>query len=124
VLKNKFVLAESNGKAYMNHAVLPPDTLHGLSRAYKISATRLCMENNFSKMLRIPNATLGTTYKKSATVCTQDKSREYKLYAFVAKVTSVELVKAKVYLNLSNWDFDKSIRLPGEDEGWSLILKA
>jgi hypothetical protein len=137
VLKNKFVLAESNGEAYMNHVVLPTDTLQGLCLAYKISATRLRMENNFSgnslhmapKRLRIPNANaavVGTAYEKgyekgATMVRTQDRtSREFKLYALVAEMPCMELVEAKAYLDLSNWDLDEAIRSAREDEGWSL----
>jgi len=39
VLKNKFVLTESNGEAYIHHVVLPTDTLQGLCLAYKLSDT-------------------------------------------------------------------------------------
>ena len=129
VLKNKFVLAEPNGEAYMNHVVLPTDTLQGLCLAYKTSATRLRMENNFSgnslhmapKRLRIRNSAVGTAYEKGAKVRTQDRtSREYKLYALLAEMPSMELVEAKAYLDLSSWDLDEAIRSAREDEGWSL----
>ena len=133
VLKNKFVLAESNGEEYINHVVLPTDTLQGLCLAYKISATRLRMENNFSgnslhmapKRLRIPtNAAavpVGTHEKGGTMIRTQDRtSREYKLYAFVAELPSMELVEAKAYLDLSNWDLDEALRSAREDEGWSM----
>lgn len=52
----------SRSSSFVEHKVLPTDTLQGLCLAYKISATRLRMENNFSgnslqlapKTLRIP----------------------------------------------------------------------
>ncbi|KAL3822648.1 hypothetical protein ACHAXA_001801 [Cyclostephanos tholiformis] len=130
VPKNKFVLVESNGEPYLHHVVLPTDTLQGLCLAYKISATRLRMENNFSgnslhmapKRLRIPNvAAVGGAYDRGAMIRIQDRtSREYKLHAFVAEMPSMELVEAKAYLDLSNWDLDEAIRSAREDEGWDL----
>mmetsp|Transcript_2783 Transcript_2783/g.4816 ORF Transcript_2783/g.4816 Transcript_2783/m.4816 type:complete len:118 (+) Transcript_2783:1-354(+) len=51
---------------------------------------------------------------------TQDKtSKEFKLYAFVAEIPTMELVEAKAYLDLSNWDLDEALRSAREDEGWS-----
>ena len=149
VLKNKFVLTESNGEAYIYHVVLPTDTLQGLCLAYKISATRLRMENNFSgnslqlapKKLRIPNnvvksKTLASSSpskgeggvggsnnnnNKGMMIRVQDTtSKEYKLYAFVAEIPTMELVEAKAYLDLSNWDLEEALRSAREDEGWSL----
>lgn len=139
MLKNKFVLTESNGEPYLNHVVLPTDTLQGLCLAYKISATRLRMENGFSgnslqmapKRLRIPTCNAGggetssssssSTTNKGMMIRTQDQtSREYKLYAFVADIPTMELVEAKAYLDLSNWDLDEALRSAREDEGWSL----
>jgi len=111
----------------MDHVVLPTDTLQGLCLAYKISATRLRMENGFSgnslqmapKKLRIPVENAAST--KGMMVRTQDTtSKEYKLYAFVAEMPSMELVEAKAYLDLSNWDLDEAMRSAREDEGWSL----
>ncbi|KAL3770910.1 hypothetical protein ACHAWU_003219 [Discostella pseudostelligera] len=137
VLKNKFVLTESNGEAYIHHVVLPTDTLQGLCLAYKLSATRLRMENNFSgnslqlapKKLRIPNnvASRGGVNSsnhnnnKGMMIRVQDTtSKEYKLYAFVAEIPTMELVEAKAYLDLSNWDLEEALRSAREDEGWSL----
>ena len=113
VLKNKFVLEESTGEAYINHVVLPTDTLQGLCLAYKCSATRLRMENNFSgnslqmapKKLKIP-----TKAAKGMMIRVQDRtSKEFKLYAFVAELPTMELVEAKAYLDLSSWDLEDAI---------------
>jgi hypothetical protein len=129
MLKNKFVLTESAGEPYIDHVVLPTDTLQGLCLAYKISATRLRMENNFSgnslrmapKKLRIPAGAPSSQSQSGSMIRTQDKtSAEFKLYAFVAEIPSMELVEAKAYLDLSNWDLDEALRSAREDEGWSL----
>jgi LysM repeat protein len=151
MLKNKFILMESNGEPYLNHVVLPTDTLQGLCLAYKISATRLRMENGFSgnslqlapKKLRIPTVTCmnnntnnvsgggvsnGETSSSSAINsnnkgmmirCQDQSSREYKLYAFVADIETMELVEAKAYLDLANWDLEEALRSAREDEGWN-----
>ncbi|KAL9178765.1 hypothetical protein ACHAXT_003896 [Thalassiosira profunda] len=125
VLKNKFVLTESTGDAYIEHVVLPTDTLQGLCLAYKTSVTKLRMANGFSgntlqmapKKLRIPN----DKAPKGMMVRTQDKtSTEYKLYAFVAEMPEMEMVEAKAYLDLSNWDLEEALRSAREDEGWNL----
>ena len=123
VLKNRFVLEEYKGDC-LEHVVLPTDTLQGLCLAYKISATKLRMENNFSgnslqmapKILKIP-VSKGS---KGMMIRVQDRSsKEYKLYAFVAEIPSMELVEAKAYLDLSNWDLEESLRSAREDEGFS-----
>lgn len=155
MLKNKFILMESNGEPYLNHVVLPTDTLQGLCLAYKISATRLRMENGFSgnslllapKKLRIPtntsinnnnnnvggvsstgetssssssSSTMNISNKGMMKRCQDQSSREYKLYAFVAEIEMMELVEAKAYLDLANWDLEEALRSAREDEGWSL----
>jgi len=123
VLKNRFVLEEYKGEC-LEHVVLPTDTLQGLCLAYKISATKLRMENNFSgnsiqmapKKLKIPIS----KGSKGMMIRVQDRSsKEYKLYAFVAEIPSMELVEAKAYLDLSNWDLEESLRSAREDEGFS-----
>lgn len=65
MLSNKFILSETTGDEYIEHVVLPTDTLQGICLAYKLSATRLRMINGFSgnslqmapKKLRIPTPT-------------------------------------------------------------------
>ena len=126
LLKNKFVLAEYTGESsYLEHVVLPTDTLQGLCLAYKVSATQLRMMNMFSgnclqmapKKIKIP--VNGVT--KGMMIKTQDKtSKEFKLYAFVAEIPTMELIEAKAYLDLANWDLDEGLRSYREDVdyGW------
>mmetsp|Transcript_30278 Transcript_30278/g.63239 ORF Transcript_30278/g.63239 Transcript_30278/m.63239 type:complete len:263 (+) Transcript_30278:636-1424(+) len=149
-LTNKFVLKEltlSTGEdrddaneIAIDHVVLPTDTLQGLCLAYKISATRLRMENGFSgnslrmapKKLKIPvmpvanaaansnnadNAEGGGGTNKVMIRMQDNTSAEFKLYAFVAELPHMELVEAKAYLDLSNWDLDEALRSAREDEG-------
>jgi len=126
LLQNKFLLTEYTAESsYLEHIVLPTDTLQGLCLAYKVSATQLRMENNFSgnslqmapKKIKIPMN--GVT--KGMMIKTQDKtSNEFKLYAFVAEIGSLTLTEAKVYLDLSNWDLSEALRSAREDidYGW------
>jgi LysM repeat protein len=126
LLKNKFVLTEYTGESsYLEHVVLPTDTLQGLCLAYKVSATQLRMVNKFSgnslqmapKKIKIPMN--GVT--KGMMIKTQDKtSKEFKLYAFVAEIPTMELIEAKAYLDLCNWDLDEGLRSAREDidYGW------
>jgi hypothetical protein len=126
LLKNKFVMTEYKGDApYLEHIVLPTDTLQGLCLAYKVSATQLRMENKFSgnslqmapKKIKIPM--VGVT--NGMMIKTQDKtSKEFKLYAFQAEIPTMELVEAKAYLDLSNWDLEEAVRAAREDIdcGW------
>lgn len=154
---NKFILAEHDAdKRYLEHVVLPTDTLQGLCLAYKISATKLRMENNFSgnslqmapKKLKIPVSSSAlasfdennkmntskddgvgktsnssedgrTNHNNNNTIMIrmQDKStKEYKLYAFLAEITSSELVEAKAYLDLNNWDLEEALSQAKEDK--------
>ncbi|KAL7465773.1 hypothetical protein ACHAXS_006095, partial [Conticribra weissflogii] len=47
----------------------------------------------------------------------QDKStKEYKLYAFLAEIASSELVEAKAYLDLNNWDLEEALFQAKEDK--------
>lgn len=126
LLQNKFVLTEYTAESsYLEHVVLPTDTLQGLCLAYKVSATQLRMENKFSgnslqmapKKLKIPMN--GVT--KGMMIKTQDKtSSEFKLYSFLAEIPTMEQIEAKVYLDLSNWDLSEAIRSAREDidYGW------
>lgn len=121
LLKNNFVLTESNGEE-LEHVILPTDTLQGLCLAYKISATKLRMENSFSgnnlqmapKKLRIPTP----RPTKGSMVRMQDRTtKQFKLYAFVAEIPTMELVEAKAYLDLANWDLEEALQSAREDDG-------
>ncbi len=126
LLQNKFIMTEYTAESsYLEHVVLPTDTLQGLCLAYKVSATQLRMENKFSgnslqmapKKLKIPMNGVA----KGMMIKTQDKSSsEFKLYSFLAEIPTMEQIEAKVYLDLSNWDLSEAIRSAREDidYGW------
>ena len=79
------------GVDYVEHVVLPSDTLEGMCLFYKISATRLRQANQFSgntlslapKRLVIPLSKNGL---KTGAVRVQDRTtKEYKVAAFIAE---------------------------------------
>ena len=66
------------------------------------------------KKLKIP-----TKAAKGMMIRVQDRtSKEFKLYAFVAELPTMELVEAKAYLDLSSWDLEDAIRSAREDDGF------
>lgn len=84
------------GVDYLEHIVLPGDTLQGICLAYKISATRLRQVNQFSgnsltlapKKLIVP---LSKKALRTGFVKIQDiDSKEYKVYAFLAQFSSMK----------------------------------
>lgn len=89
------------GVDYVEHVILPTDTLQGICLAYKISATRLKQANHFSgnglslapKKLVIP---LSKMALQSGYIRSQDTdAKEYKLHAILAEYRHLTLVEAK-----------------------------
>lgn len=89
------------GVDYVEHVVLPTDTLQGLCLAYKISTTRLRQANHFSghslllapKKLVIP---ISKTALRSGFIRIQDTdAKEFKLHAFVAEMPGLSITEAK-----------------------------
>lgn len=113
-----------SGVDYVEHVVLPSDTLQGLCLSYKISATRLRQANQFSgstlllapKKLIVP---LSYNALKSGQIRMQDReSREFKLYAFLAEFPEMKNVDAKEYLDKADWDLNEAIHLAHDDKDW------
>jgi len=112
------------GVDYVEHIILPGDTLQGICLAYKISATRLRQANQFSgnslslapKKLIIP---LSKKALRTGFVKVQDKaSREYKVHAFLAEMPNLNLAAAEGYLELSDWVVENAIQSAREDGEW------
>jgi LysM repeat protein len=89
------------GVDYVEHVILPTDTLQGICLAYKVSASRLKRANHFSgdslvlapKKLVIP---ISKTALKQGYLRVQDTdSKEYKLHAFQATFPQVGFTEAK-----------------------------
>lgn len=66
------------------------------------------------KKLRIPTP----RPTKGAMVRMQDRTtKQFMLYAFVAEIPTMELVEAKAYLDLANWDLEEALQSAREDDG-------
>lgn len=112
------------GVDYVEHVVLPSDTLQGLCLAYKISATRLRQVNHFSgtSLLLAPKKLIIPLTKKNLRtgfIRVQDKdSRDYKLHALLAELPSLKEAEATAYLELSDWDLEEALRSARDDGEW------
>ena len=89
------------GVDYVEHVILPTDTLQGICLAYKISSTRLKQANHFSgsslllapKKLVIP---ISKQALRSGFIRVQDTdAKEYKLYSFLAEFKELSMTEAK-----------------------------
>jgi hypothetical protein len=94
----------SLGVDYLEHVVLPTDTLQGICLAYKINTTRLRQANCFSgnslslapKKLVIP---LSKQAYRSGFIRVQDTdAKEYKLHALLAEFPDLSITEAKAYV--------------------------
>lgn len=112
------------GVDYVEHVVMPTDTLQGICLSYKVSATRLRQANQFSgntlllapKKLIVPLSKNGL---KNGAIRMQDRTtKEFKLQALMAEFTDLGSNDAKKYLATSQWDLDGAIRAAGEDGEW------
>jgi LysM repeat protein len=89
------------GVDYVEHVVLPTDTLQGICLAYKISSTRLRQANCFSgnSLLLAPNKLVIPLSKKalrSGFIRVQDTdAKEYKLHAMLAEFPDLSMTEAK-----------------------------
>lgn len=92
------------GVDYVEHVILPSDTLQGICLEYKVSSTKLRQANHFSgnslllapKKLVIP---ISKTALRSGFIRVQDTaSKEYKLHAFLAEFPECGVAEAKAYV--------------------------
>jgi LysM repeat protein len=113
------------GVDYLEHIVLPTDTLQGICIAYKVSATHLRRANHFSgplhsapKKLLIP---LSKQALRAGFIRVQDTdTKEYKLHSFLAEFPNIHATEAKAYLELANWDLNDALHSAKEDKEWEV----
>jgi LysM repeat protein len=92
------------GVDYVEHVVLPTDTLQGICLSYKISTTRLRQANCFSgnSLQLAPNKLVIPISKKalrSGFIRVQDTdAKEYKLHAMLAEFPDLSMTEAKAYV--------------------------
>jgi LysM repeat protein len=89
------------GVDYVEHVILPTDTLQGICLAYNISSTKLRQANHFSgnSLLLAPKKLVIPLSKKALRagyIRVQDTdAKEYKLHAFLAEFSDLNLTEAK-----------------------------
>jgi len=112
------------GVDYVEHIVLPTDTLQGVCLAYKVSASNLRRANHFSgnslhsapKKLLIP---LSKQALRTGFIRVQDTdTKEYKLSYFQAEYPDITTTEARAYLELADWDLKDALQSAKEDREW------
>jgi LysM repeat protein len=92
------------GVDYVEHVILPTDTLQGICLSYRISVTKLRQANHFSgnSLLLAPKKLVIPISKKALRqgfIRVQDTdAKEYKLHAFLAEFPDFGLTEAKAYV--------------------------
>ena len=114
------------GVDYIEHVILPTDTLQGICIAYKISSTQLKLANNFSgnSLLLAPSKLVIPISKqalRSGYIRIQDTDhKEYKIHALLAEFPDFSMIEAKAYLELADWKLKDAIRSAKDDHEWEL----
>ncbi|KAL3925359.1 MAG: hypothetical protein SGILL_000468 [Bacillariaceae sp.] len=111
------------GVDYIEHVVLPTDTLQGICIAYKVSATHLRRANHFTGTLHSAPKKLVIPMSKQALrtgfIRVQDTdTKEYKLHFFEAEFPDINTAEAKAYLELADWDLKDAMQSVKEDREW------
>ena len=114
------------GVDYLEHVILPTDTLQGICIAYKISSTQLKLANHFSgnSLLLAPSKLVIPISKqalRSGYIRIQDTDqKEYKIHALLAEFPDFSMIEAKAYLELADWQLKDAIRSAKEDLEWEM----
>lgn len=117
------------GVDYVEHIVLPTDTLQGLCLTYKLSASRLKRANHFTgdSLMMAPKQLVVPISKKAMRqgyLRVQDTdSKEYKMHAIQAKFPECCLTEAKAHLELADWVLKDAFQSVKEDYEWEANLK-
>ena len=111
------------GVDYIEHVVLPTDTLQGICIAYKVSATHLRRANHFTGTLHSAPKKLVIPMSKQALrtgfIRVQDTdTKEYKLHSFLAEFPDVSETEAKAYLELADWELKDAVKSAKDDREW------
>lgn len=111
------------GVDYVEHVVLPTDTLQGICIAYKVSVVHLRRANHFTGQLHSAPKKLLIPLSKQALrtgyIRVQDTdTKEYKLSFFQAEFPDISPTEAKAYLELADWELKEAMRSMKEDREW------
>ena len=113
---------------YLEHVVMPTDTLQGICLRYKITAVRLRQVNHFSSSslsLAPPKLYIPVTEEtlKSGAIKVQDRtSEDFKMMSFMAEMkmlnVSISKKEATFYLDSQGWDVDAALKEARDDFEW------
>ncbi|KAL3942441.1 MAG: hypothetical protein SGBAC_003364 [Bacillariaceae sp.] len=111
------------GVDYVEHVVLPTDTLQGICIAYKVSVANLRRANHFSGQLHSAPKKLLIPLSKQALrtgyIRVQDTdTKEYKLSFFEAEYPDSTQTEARAYLELADWNLKEALKSMNEDREW------
>ena len=124
----------SDTTMYIEHIVLPSDTLQGICLSYRISASKLRQVNRFTgnnnnSLLEAPKKLIIPLTQKNVAqgIKQQDQnSEEYKTYYLICECHSKKLdkVQAQEVLRRCNWDLEEALKIVNSvpvDENGSLL---
>lgn len=116
------------GVDYIEHIVLPSDTLQGICLSYKISPTKVRQVNKFSgsTLLLAPQKLIIPISSKEFLLDTkkirlQDRnSKDFKIHAMINEFPSMNISEASAYLDMSDGKLDNALSSAREDHEWEL----
>eukprot|EP00814_Leptocylindrus_danicus_P005132 CAMPEP_0116045364 /NCGR_PEP_ID=MMETSP0321-20121206/27574_1 /TAXON_ID=163516 /ORGANISM="Leptocylindrus danicus var. danicus, Strain B650" /LENGTH=275 /DNA_ID=CAMNT_0003526683 /DNA_START=142 /DNA_END=969 /DNA_ORIENTATION=- len=128
-----FATAEENeqqqkAKMYVEHVVMPTDTLQGLCLKYKVKPVKLRQVNRFSgSTLACAPQILYIPVSKEAfdggAVKVQDRnSDDFKLYSLIANFPSLRFQEARAYLDMNDWNIDAAMKECYDDLKWEASM--
>mmetsp|Transcript_1122 Transcript_1122/g.3822 ORF Transcript_1122/g.3822 Transcript_1122/m.3822 type:complete len:410 (-) Transcript_1122:206-1435(-) len=106
---------------FVQHVVLPSDTLAGLSLRYGVPRSEICRANGFEgekvktkEVLRIP-----LRKQKRGGATAQEDTKEVRLQKF-KNATGLGSIEARIYLEATNYDVDKAVENARSDDLFEL----
>jgi len=103
---------------YVEHVVLPTDTLQGICIAYRVTATRLRQINGFSGQTLAHGPTkLRIPLPVGATSGSGGESKAFKTQT-LARQIRIGSKEARAYLEMAEWNLEEAIDTAREDREW------
>ncbi len=102
-------------EAYVEHVVLPSDTLQGLCLSYKISASKIRQVNRFSgnSLVAAPKKLIIPLTRRNVAVGIKQQdqnSKEYKIYYLISECSrKLDKKQAQHFLEKNNWIVEKAV---------------
>lgn len=103
---------------YVEHVVLPTDTLQGICIAYRVTATRLRQINGFSGQTLAHGPTkLRIPLSVGAASGSGGESKAFKTQT-LARQIRIGSKEARAYLEMADWNLEEAIDTAREDREW------